>query len=124
MYEDTTRRHHDWQHPGCHQGGRIRRSHKKATEVTQTDECAAVTTRAQAKCDKQNIKPLKVTKSEIPDLTPQKLQEAQKGDKSLGKLFESAKQNTMYKTKGRASTTLKKEEEYFTASTKADPAVW
>ena len=74
---------------------------KKATEATQTDECAAVTTRAQAKCDKQSIKPLKVAESEIPDLTPQNLQEAQKGDKSLEKLFESAKQKTMHKTKGK-----------------------
>ena len=67
----------------------------------QSDHIGAVVTRAQAKRNEESIKPLNVAHIDVPFVNASKLEEAQRKDTSLGKLWDLAQRGEILKTRGK-----------------------
>ena len=58
----------------------------------------AAVSRAQTKCNKDDIKPLMVSQSDIPSVTVQELNQAQKKDVSLQRLWKEVQDSSDHQT--------------------------
>ena len=67
----------------------------------------AVLTKAQTKHNKDNIKPLKVSQSDIPKVTMQEFEQAQKEDFSLQRLWKEVQDNREHQMRDKSKYRLK-----------------
>ena len=73
----------------------------KPDKDANSGEVAAVTSRAQEKRERQTTRPQMVARSGIPDVSAQILKEAQQNDRTLGKVWKSARAKTQQQTRGK-----------------------